>query len=188
MAKTDPTKTEKVSLEDLLRVKRHERPNDADWERFDRELRAKPWQGLVSPPSAWRAWSVRLWDSFRPALPLGAAAAMALGLFVRPEFLAQSEQGTVPSPTTASPRLADKAAPVSALPEPSASLAMDADPHYVVGSFSASDVSSDAFTRVAATHYMPATQSDQLHYAYNTINRASHQSLSMGSGAVRSVY
>lgn len=46
----------KISLEDLLRLKRHERPGAEHWIRFDRELNEKVWRTLVNPPEERTGW------------------------------------------------------------------------------------------------------------------------------------
>ncbi|HTB62497.1 MAG TPA: hypothetical protein VK737_02820 [Opitutales bacterium] len=46
----DPHQTpRKITLEDLLRLKRHERPGPEYWARFDRELNERVWRALVDP-------------------------------------------------------------------------------------------------------------------------------------------
>jgi hypothetical protein len=70
----------KVTLEDLLRLKREERPAPEFWSRFDRELRAKQLAALVEKRPWWQgipAWALN-WRRFH--LPLGATAALALTL------------------------------------------------------------------------------------------------------------
>lgn len=68
----------KVSLEELLRLKRAEQPAPEFWAKFERELRQKQLTALVQK----RRW----WDSFplllsrRVYLPAGAAAAVAFTL------------------------------------------------------------------------------------------------------------
>jgi len=71
---------QKVSLEDLLRLKREERPTSEYWSQFDRELRAKQLAALVEKRPWWHrlpAWSLN-WRRYH--LPLGATAALALTL------------------------------------------------------------------------------------------------------------
>ncbi len=67
-----------IEIEDLLRLKRAERPPAEFWARFDRELRAKQLSALVAK----RPWWQRLpgaFTSLRPyRLPLGAAAALTV--------------------------------------------------------------------------------------------------------------
>lgn len=72
-----------ISLEQLLRLKRHEKPGDAFWEKFDRELEKKRLQAMVTRDP----WPVRLFHSmlvyFHPTVAVGAASAFALAfLFV----------------------------------------------------------------------------------------------------------
>lgn len=67
-----------IAIEDLLRLKRAERPPAEFWARFDRELRAKQLSALVAK----RPWWQRLPRAFsgfgRYALPLGAAAVLTV--------------------------------------------------------------------------------------------------------------
>ncbi len=70
----------KVTLEDLLRLKREERPAPEFWSRFDRELRAKQLAALVEKRPWWQglpAWALN-WRRFH--LPLGATAVLAVTL------------------------------------------------------------------------------------------------------------
>ena len=72
---------QKVSLEDLLRLKRAEQPPPEFWSRFEQELRAKQLAAIVVKRPWWHTWShsprfVRL------ATPLSAAAALALAISI----------------------------------------------------------------------------------------------------------
>ena len=68
----------KVTLEDLLRLKRHERPGPEYWERFDRELRSGMLKAFVQPePWAWR-WTRRLVVRATPWMTAGAAAGLVM--------------------------------------------------------------------------------------------------------------
>lgn len=69
-----------VTLEDLLRLKRAERPAAEFWNQFDRELRAKQLAAIVEKRPWWRRFSVRTaWAGFsRYHLPLGATAVLAI--------------------------------------------------------------------------------------------------------------
>lgn len=74
-----PHRNRPVTLEDLLRLKRSERPPAAFWSQFDRELRAKQLSALVAKRPWWQtlpAVSFRALYRFR--LPLGAAAVCSL--------------------------------------------------------------------------------------------------------------
>ncbi len=69
-----------VSVEDLLRLKRAERPPVEFWNQFERELRAKQLAALVEKRPWWREVSLaHVWSGLRRYhLPLGAAAILAV--------------------------------------------------------------------------------------------------------------
>ncbi len=78
MSEPTPNRSRKVTLEELLRLKRHERPGPEHWARFDRELNEKVWLALANPPEeisghipAWLGRGLR-W------MAAGAASAVAL--------------------------------------------------------------------------------------------------------------
>lgn len=83
-----PHRQRPVSLEDLLRLKRSERPPVEFWQDFDRQLRAKQLSALVRKRPWWQelpSASFAFLTRFR--LPLGAAALLALTLVsLRDEF------------------------------------------------------------------------------------------------------
>ena len=69
-----------VTLEDLLRLKRTERPPAVFWSQFDRELRAKQLSALVEKRPWWRALPGVVGGFARYHLPLGATAVFAVTL------------------------------------------------------------------------------------------------------------
>jgi hypothetical protein len=70
-----------ISIEDILRLKRAERPPAEFWTDFDRELRAKQLAALVAKRPWWRRMP-RTFPLFaRYGLPLGACAAVAVTFF-----------------------------------------------------------------------------------------------------------
>jgi hypothetical protein len=73
-----PNEKRPVSVEDLLQLKRAERPAPEFWERFDRELRAKQLAALVGKRPWWRDLPSRFAGFRRYHLPLGATAALAI--------------------------------------------------------------------------------------------------------------
>jgi len=109
----DPHQTpRKITLEDLLRLKRHERPGPEYWARFDRELNEKVWRTLVQPvPRA--NWLAALWDTRLRWLAVGGASLVAI-------FLSWSGRVDIPvaaTPATRpSPVAANEVAPLSLLP------------------------------------------------------------------------
>lgn len=87
-----------VALEDLLRLKRAERPAPEFWSQFERELRAKQLAALVAKRPWWRTLPGRALAGFsRYHLPLGATAVLALTfLSVREYQTATPERGVMP--------------------------------------------------------------------------------------------
>lgn len=67
-----------IAIEDLLRLKRAERPPAEFWARFDRELRAKQLSALVAKRPWWQRLPRTLPAFGRYALPLGVAAALTV--------------------------------------------------------------------------------------------------------------
>jgi len=98
--KSDQQKS--VSLEDLLRLKRAERPAAEFWSQFDRELRAKQLSALVVRRPWWRTLPSRAWVVFsRYNLPIGATAVLAL------TFLSVREYQSVAPDRTLAPTLGE---------------------------------------------------------------------------------
>jgi len=95
--KSDREKTT-VTLEDLLRLKRAERPAPGFWQEFDRELRAKQLAALVVERPWWRTFPARaIAGVARYHLPMGASAILALTfLSVREYRTAAPEAGLAP--------------------------------------------------------------------------------------------
>jgi hypothetical protein len=74
----EPTQTpRKITLEELLRLKRHERPGAEHWARFDRELNEKVWRTLVQPPTR-ESWLAALWGHRARWMVAGVAAVAAV--------------------------------------------------------------------------------------------------------------
>jgi hypothetical protein len=74
---------EKVSLEDLIRLKRAEKPPQEFWSDFESELRRKQLAAIVGKRRWW--FSVSLLNLARLSLPAAAIAVAALTLFVMRE-------------------------------------------------------------------------------------------------------
>ena len=153
-----------ISVEDLLRLKRYEKPDEAYWERFDRELHQKSWQALAKPrPALVRGLKV-LGGKFVPALPLSAAAAFVVALSLNhfPTYTASTPEAPVyaaPAPVSA-----DKAAPVAGMAEDFAR--GDHQATFVVGQFdSHGTTQADSnVMMVAASRPMPVETNHNVHY------------------------
>lgn len=79
--------TNKVALEDLLKLKRAERPGSEFWVRFEEDLRAKQLAAIVAKRPWWQLevgrWPAALW---RLRVPVGATAVLALGFLTLREY------------------------------------------------------------------------------------------------------
>lgn len=93
MSNSDPKS--KVSLEDLLRLKRAEQPGPEFWTNFERELRQKQLTALVKKRHWWHDMPVFL--GRRVYLPAGAAAVVAFTL-VTVRYTATTRIAEIPNP------------------------------------------------------------------------------------------
>jgi hypothetical protein len=85
-----------VTLEDLLRLKRAERPPAEFWNQFERELRAKQLAALVVKRPWWRTLPARAFAGFsRYHLPLGATAVLAITFLSVREYQTMTPEGVV---------------------------------------------------------------------------------------------
>jgi hypothetical protein len=82
----NPEPKRPVTLEDLLRLKRAERPPTEFWSQFDRELRAKQLSALVEKRPWWRTVPRVFGGLSRYHLPLGATAILALTVVTVREY------------------------------------------------------------------------------------------------------
>lgn len=78
-----------IVLEDLIKLKRHEKPDHAFWEKFDKQLHEKTLKKLVYRTSIFSRISNLFTISFRPALTAGALAVLAI-IIQRPFFYSQA--------------------------------------------------------------------------------------------------
>jgi hypothetical protein len=91
MADINKARDKEVKVEDLLRLKRAERPDDAFWDTFDRELHQRMLQTLVKKDP----WYVQLLRGVSSRIAqtatVGAAAAFLAMIVVRPAFVASMD-------------------------------------------------------------------------------------------------
>ncbi len=87
MADTNNAQDKEVKVEDLLRLKRAERPSEAFWNTFDRELHQRMLQTLVKK-DPWYVQALRgLSGRIAQTTAVGAAAAFLAMMVVRPVFV-----------------------------------------------------------------------------------------------------
>lgn len=100
---SDSSQRPKVTLEDLLRLKRAERPDAEFWGKFERELRQKQLTALLQKRPWWQELPQLL--ARRSYLPLGATAVLAFTLvsikYYAPSQIAQEETKLNGSPAVA---------------------------------------------------------------------------------------
>jgi hypothetical protein len=71
-----------ITLQDLLKVKKLEKPNDAFWEKFDEELAQRTLKSLVYKQSLLSHISNGLLFIFKPIFPLAALGLLTIGVFL----------------------------------------------------------------------------------------------------------
>ena len=89
-----------VTIEDLLRLKRAERPPAEFWTEWDRQLRTKQLAAILDKRPWWRDALPRLGFALgRYHLPLGATAILALTILTVHEYRSVNIELSVPAPT-----------------------------------------------------------------------------------------
>ncbi|MBP7143132.1 MAG: hypothetical protein KBA71_14575 [Opitutaceae bacterium] len=79
----DHSEIRKVSLEEVLRLKRLERPDPQFWDRFDKELREKQLAAIMAKRPWWQMDLSRMMTGLaRARVPVGAAAVLTLTFLV----------------------------------------------------------------------------------------------------------
>lgn len=105
----------KVTVEDLLRLKRAERPAPEFWGNFERELRQKQLTALLEKRPWWQ--EIPQFLTRRAYLPVGATAILAFTLvsvkYYAPAQLAQVETPSAGSPVTVDREVTPSITPVS---------------------------------------------------------------------------
>jgi hypothetical protein len=174
MSQPNPQQPPKVSLEDLLRLKRHERPAPEFWVRFDRELQQKVWRTLLEPAAApARVWWVRGVAWFTA----GATAVLVVGLSWYGGFSSQAHAPTAMASLVSPSRMGEpKTASAPAIDSTGATTDQAAGVNTVALAQPAPVVESLSSTATAATvHKMAATvafddvHSDGVRYAADTL-------------------
>lgn len=87
MADSNNSQTKEVKVEDLLRLKRSERPDEAFWDTFDRELHQRMLQTLVKKDSWYTQLLRGVSGRLAQTAAVGAAAAFLALMVVQPSFV-----------------------------------------------------------------------------------------------------
>lgn len=140
----------KVTVEDLLRIKRAERPSPDFWARFEQELRAKQLAAIVEKRPWWHAWSQGLIRGRRWYLPVGASAALVFSVFAVREYSHSSPPASAPVTTVAA------MAPVISAPEVTPATSMSQEtPGRVFAANTAAGPNMAALEPVASSNVRP---------------------------------
>jgi hypothetical protein len=139
-----------IELEDLLRLKRAERPPAEFWSEFDRQLRAKQLAALVGRRPWWQSMPRVFGGLGRYRLPIGASAVLAVTLIT----LRDHRTNSTPAAGTAAVREVTATAAVVAAPEISAAPVLASDDVVRLGIESA-ERSADAATALASDATAP---------------------------------
>jgi hypothetical protein len=86
MAKLPPERQADINLEDLLRLKRSERPSDQFWNEFDRELHQRMLQTLVKKDPWYLQLILVFSGRILQSTAVAAAACLIAMIVVRPAF------------------------------------------------------------------------------------------------------
>jgi hypothetical protein len=118
----DDRSRQKITIEDLLRVKRAERPPAEFWVHFERELRAKQLAAIVAKRSWWQVLPRAVSRVTRLHLPLGATAVLAVTVLSIREYRVPSVDHDLANansiPVATLNTRPETAAPVASSPAP----------------------------------------------------------------------
>lgn len=114
----EPRPQSKVTLEELLRLKRAERPPVQFWHQFEQDLRTRQLAAAVEKKRWWFALPRVFSGSARLHLPLGATAVLALTFVIvrddrQPANTPGLESGPIPSIAAADPVASEPRAPTA---------------------------------------------------------------------------
>ena len=175
----EPIKTPpKITLEGLLRLKRHERPAPEFWLRFDRELNARVWRTLVQPEASAGFWSGIFSRQARwLAVGFVSTAAVVLAVWpgqpVRPNASSVPAQTALANPGVQAPEGGPEKEPMRVamvlpvLSEENVPSA-EAQPRYAVAAIDNSPSAAN-YNKVPATAGFGAEASNGMHYAADTL-------------------
>jgi hypothetical protein len=102
---------QKITLEDLLRVKRAERPAADFWTSFERELRTRQLAAAVEKPRWWFALPRAFAGFARYQMPMGAAAVLAVTFLTLREYREPGFEAHYTAPVAPAPALVDELVP-----------------------------------------------------------------------------
>jgi hypothetical protein len=172
-----------VSLEALLRLKRHEKPDSRFWDSFQAELHQKTLATLVRRESGLAILLKRAFLRLAPGLPLAAAALFVTALYVQDHFLPHSHElnGTEIAAAEILPYDILSLAEAAGVPEFDIA---ESSARYVVGAMNSRDASNDrGFTEVPASNRISASFNSRVQFVSGGLAAST-----IGKGSSTSVY
>jgi hypothetical protein len=171
-----------VTLEQLLQLKRSERPEPAFWEEFDRELRRRQLASVVAPTPWYTKLGRAMLVGIRRSAPVSAAAVAAVVGFLALQRPSPSPTGTVAlqpeaGPTPAPTIVADST-PVMAVETPVEARAIapvaeqpvaTGEPRFVVHEFVATSAPTRTFVSVTSPNTFSSPAYDASVQMVNTL-------------------
>ena len=143
----DTEQQKEIKLEALLKLKRHEQPDEHFWDKFEDELQQKTLQALVKTGFRKSLWQ-RVIMVYSSSMALPAAALLIITLYIAPSIIAPQITVSVVSPSEVSQatKLFEQI--------------NVADSHYAVETISAGTELSQAFTEMPASKIITASNDD----------------------------
>lgn len=200
MSDVRPNDRPRITLEQLLALKRSERPDPAFWEGFDRELHRRQLASVVVRP----AWYVRaargMVVGLRRAAPVAAAGAAAVAGFLvwqHPSQSSQTATETAPAdkPVAVAVAVPEHPSPVSAipvspLPESSAPVAayerpVTGETRFVVHEFVAAATPTRTFVSVSSPNSFSSPAYDASLQMVNALTAGSYNAAGVSTDAGR---
>ena len=149
-------KESEVGVEELLQLKRCEKPKKEFWDKFDRELKTKQLQAIVHSRSSMKSFFLRFKTSWSLSLPLVGAAAFATAIMFNLDFFQFSQQQKTTDVYTMNTTTA---------------LFNEVEPSYVTGELpEVLDVQTRDYTQVASNHVLPSNHQSHVQFVASSLN------------------
>ncbi len=179
MQEKQQTPLRKVSVEDLLQLKRHERPSPEFWNQFDRQLREKQLRALVKREPWYVRWVAAVSTRLNPAVPVTAAAVMVMAMFL-PEQRQQADATTYATGSSAvASRRATYGETFQSAQSEQSGLPQDAATLYARQELAMPVVNTPSYTKVPAAETM-SLSADNVRFVSSSLDTESYAARSNG--------
>ncbi len=174
--------TPALKIEQLLRVKRAERPAPEFWDAFDRDLKRELFRTAVTQPVPWMARMRAGLKTLRAALPVTVSAAFVMMLHIhssQPLSLASNESvpyrvsATFPDHAHSTGAVAPKLHSADFAQAEAVSLTVPAERHFVVNTLPATQESAlGNYATIPVQRFMSAAHPGNLYFEAATMSGA----------------